>query len=254
MRRIAQNALLGAYRALFARGLLRSAWGRRLFFALYEFYKNSFEAGPIGALRAYVPEGGVVIDVGANVGFFAERFARWVGPAGRVVAIEPEAANFAELARRLGAKGLGRRVEARRAVADVKSGRAHLVLNPDHPGDHRLGEEGEPVTAVRLDELVPAGRAVALIKVDVQGAELRVLAGASAILARDRPALFVEVDPAGLVRYGGSVDGLLGWLAGQGYTPHTLTRAGPRPCARGELDGILARRGYTDLLFLADPL
>ena len=254
MRRAAQNAMLGAYRVLFARGLLRSAWGRRLFFALYEFYKNLFEAGPIGALRAFVPEGGVVIDAGANVGFFAERFARWVGPAGRVVAIEPEAANFAELARRLGAKGLGQRVDARQAVADAKSGRAHLVLNPDHPGDHRLGEAGEPVTAVRLDELVPAGRAVALIKVDVQGAEMRVLAGASAILTRDRPALFVEVDPAGLVRYGSSVDGLLGWLAGQGYAPHTLTRTGPRPCTRGELDGILARRGYTDLLFLADPL
>lgn len=254
MRRAAQNAMLGAYRLVFARGLLRRAWGRRLFFALYEFYKNLFEAGPIGALRAYVPEGGFVIDVGANVGFFTERFARWVGPAGRVVAIEPEAANFAELVRRLGASGLAERLDARQAVADAQSGQARLVINPDHPGDHRIGDAGEPVAAVALDELVPAGRQVALIKIDVQGAELRVLAGASATLARDSPALFVEVDPGGLARYGSGVEALLGTLARHGYAPHLLTRAGARPCARGELDAVLARRGYTDLLFLTGPI
>jgi FkbM family methyltransferase len=251
MRRAAQNALLGAYRLVFAKGLLRSAWGRRLFFALYEFYKNLFEAGPIGALRAHVPEGGFVIDVGANVGFFTERFARWVGPGGRVLALEPEAANHAELLRRLAAKGLAARVDARRAVADAQSGTARLVINPDHPGDHRIGEDGEPVPAVALDDAVPAGAKVALIKIDVQGAELRVLAGASAILARDRPALFVEIDPAGLARFGAGVDALLESLAARGYAPHVLARAGPRPCPRAEVDAILSRRGYTDLVFLA---
>lgn len=254
MRRLAQNAMLGAYRLVFAKGLLHVGWGRRLFFALYDIYKNLFEAGPIGGLHAYVPEGGFVIDVGANVGFFTERFARWVGPAGRVVAIEPEAANFAELARRLEARGLADRVDARQAVADAQSGQAHLLINADHPGDHRLGDSGEPVTALSLDEIASPGRKVAMIKIDVQGAEMRVLAGAAAILARDRPALFIEVDPAGLSRYGSSVDALLGMLAAHGYAPHVLSRAGPRSCARGELDAVLARHGYTDVLFYTGPI
>ncbi|HEY7610220.1 MAG TPA: FkbM family methyltransferase [Alphaproteobacteria bacterium] len=252
MRRAAQNAMLGAYRLVFARGLLSVGWGRRLFFALYDIYKRMFEAGPIDALRAYVPAGGIVIDVGANVGFFTERFARWVGPHGRVIALEPERANFAELSRRLSGKGLAARVDAQRAVADSASGTAHLVINPDHPGDHHLGDAGERVTATTLDAIAPAGGRTSLIKIDVQGAEIRVLAGARNVLARDKPALFVEIDPGGLAHYGGSVDALLGALAAAGYSPHILRRAGARACSRGELDALLARRGYTDLLFLAD--
>jgi FkbM family methyltransferase len=251
MRRAAQSVMLGAYRLIFARGLLRLGSGRRLYIALYEFYKSAFEAGRIGGLRAFVPEGGVVIDVGANVGFFAVRFARWVGPSGRVIAMEPEEGNHAELVRRLAAKRLAARVDVRRAVADSKSGTARLLINPDHPGDHRLGETGEPVAAAALDDIVPPDCKISLIKIDVQGAELRVLAGASALLARDRPALFIEVDPAGLARYGGSVDSLLGLLAARGYEPHLQTRGAPRVCARAELDRLLVQRGYTDLLFLA---
>jgi FkbM family methyltransferase len=252
--RTAQNALLHAYRLVFARGLLRLAWGRRLFFAAYELYKRLFEARNIAALRAYVPEGGIVIDVGANVGFFTERFAQWVGAAGRVIAIEPERTNFAELMRRLEARQLAERVEARRAVADARSGTARLVINPDHPGDHRIGETGEPVAALVLDELAPAGRPVALIKIDVQGAEMRVLAGAGALLARDKPALFVEIDPGGLARFGGSVEARLDARARLGYAPHFLAREGARACTRADLDAVLAQRGYTDLLFLGGPV
>jgi FkbM family methyltransferase len=251
MRRAAHRGMLGAYRLIFARGLLRLGWGRRLYFMLYDLYKSWFEAGRIGGLRAFVPRGSLAIDVGAGVGFFAVRFAHWVGPLGRVVALEPHETHHTELVRRLAANGLAARVDVRRVAADCKSGSARLLISPDHPGDHRLGETGEPVSAAALDDIVLTGSKVSLVKIDVQGAELRVLAGASALLARDRPALFIEVDPAALERYAASVDSLLGWLAARGYEPHLLTGAGPRRCARGEIDRVLARRGYADLLFLA---
>lgn len=249
MRRALQNAMLGAYRMVFARGLMRRAWGRRLFYAAYELYKNVFEAGPIDALRAEVPPGALVLDVGANVGFFTERFARWTGDRGRVIALEPEPVNFAELTRRLEAKGLAGRVDARRAVADAQSGTARLVINADHPGDHRMGAGGVPVSAIALDDLPTGGRRVSLIKIDVQGAEKRVLEGALAIIVRDRPALFVELEPIGLGLFGTGVDDLLGFLAGLGYAPHRLTRAGAVPCRRTEIDAAIVRHGYTDLLF-----
>ena len=250
MYRVAQRVMLGAYRLVFARGLLRFAWGRRLFFALYATYKRLFEARLVGGLRAFVGEGSCVIDVGANVGFFTTRFARWVGPRGCVVAIEPEASTHAELVRGLAARALAGRVRTHRAAADSRGGSALLLVNPDHPGDHRLGEEGEPVPTVTLDDLVPAAAKVSFIKIDVQGAEMRVLSGAAAVLARDRPALFVEIDPGGLARYGAGIDPLLSWLASRGYAPHRLDRGRPRPLPRAELDRVLARRGYTDVLFL----
>lgn len=251
MARAVQHALHRAYRFLIARGLMRHPWGRRAFFRTYDVYKALLEAGPVDRLRAQIPAGAFVIDVGANVGFFTLRFLEWVGPAGRVLAIEPEPENFAEMTRRIRRCGYSDRADARCAVADAASGEARLLINPEHPGDHRLGEYGMPVAAVALDDVVGPGMRVALIKIDVQGAEMRVLAGARGILVRDHPALFVEIDPPGLARFGSSVDDVLQTLGGAGYRPYLLGRRGPRHCDRAEIDAALRRSGYIDLLFLA---
>src|SRR5260370_40368150 len=78
-------------------GLQRFPGFNRVFLALYPIYKKYFEAGPIDRLREFVPAGTLVIDVGANVGFFSLRFARWVGDGGKVIAIEPEDKNYIAL-------------------------------------------------------------------------------------------------------------------------------------------------------------
>src|SRR5665213_2879020 len=69
----------------------------RAFLAFYALYKEYFEAGPIDRLREFVPAGCLVIDVGANVGFFSIRFAKWVGDGGKVISIEPEDRNYSHL-------------------------------------------------------------------------------------------------------------------------------------------------------------
>lgn len=253
MRRLLQSWLLSVYRLVFARGLLRFNWGRRMFFALYDLYKTWLEAGEIDGLRRWVPSGGVVIDVGANIGFFCLRFADWVGAEGQVVAIEPEERNHAELLRRLARRGFADRVVAYRAVADRSAGEVKLEVNPDHPGDHKIGNAGIAIPAVTVDDLrSAAGRPVALIKIDVQGAEMRVLEGATAVLTSDHPALFVEVDANALSRFGTSTGELLSFLAGFGYSPHQLTHRGPESMAIPLLEELIRRDGYTDLLFLAD--
>ncbi len=253
MRRLLQEALLALYRAVFARGLLNFGWGRRLFFHLYDIYKEWLEAGEIDLLRAWIPSGGTVVDVGSNVGFFALRFAKWVGTHGRVVAIEPEQRNFEELTRRLALRGYAARVTTHHAVADRVSGEVLLDVNPDHPGDHKIGAQGIPVPARKLDELVSdLPRPICLIKIDVQGAEQRVLDGAAEILRKDKPALFIEIDPRGLERFGTTADRLFNHLAEFGYRPHRLTMAGAVALTAEALVRALSRTGYTDVLFLYD--
>jgi FkbM family methyltransferase len=252
VRRLLQSWLLSLYRLVFARGLLRFGWGRRMFFALYDFYKTWLEAGEIDGLRRWVPSGGVVIDVGANVGFFTLRFADWVGAKGWVVAIEPEARNHAELLRRLARRDFAERVVLHRAVADRVAGEVMLEVNPDHPGDHKIGSAGVAIPALTVDDLRAAtGRPVALIKIDVQGAEMRVLEGATTVLACDRPALFVEVDAGALSRFGTSTAELFSFLEGFGYLPHRLTHQGPEPMAIRLIEELIERDAYTDILFLA---
>jgi FkbM family methyltransferase len=253
MRRILQDALLWVYRVVFANGILRYQWGRRLFFAIYDVYKKMFEAGEIDRLRIYVPEDSLVVDVGANVGFFTMRFANWVGRQGCVIAIEPEARNFAELQRRVVANAYSDVVEAHNAVADRVAGEVWLAVNPDHPGDHKIGNEGVAVRALTVDGLCSAhGRPLAFMKIDVQGAEMRVLAGAQAVLEKDQPVLFVEVDSAALSRFGTSTDELLSFLSRFGYVPHAIDRTGAKVLPRQQLDALIARNGYTDILFIAE--
>lgn len=243
-----QRALLWLYRCLRQTPLLRSRWGRRAFEEAYLAYKF-VEAGPIAQLKPYVAADSWVIDVGANIGMFTGRFVEWTGLGGRVIAIEPEAANFASLTRRLSAPVDQKRLIAVEAVAAEESGQLRLEINPDHPGDHRIGPGGVPIQAVTLDELLAqhGDPPVSLIKIDVQGAELRVLRGATAVLRRCHPALFIEVDDLAMQKQAASATELLDFLGTFGYRPYRLSRFGPpEPVAAHGL-GV---SGYEDVLFL----
>ena len=199
-------------------GLLSTSLGRSAFLLAYHRYKAWAEAAHVEALRPLVPKGSTVVDVGANVGFYTRHFTNWVGPRGKVIAIEPEAANFASLKRMVLRKG-STNVEAVRAVAAEVSGTLKLEINPFHPADHRISASGVDVPALTLDDLLlDGGRPpVSLIKIDVQGAEERVLMGATAVLRKLRPMLFVEVDDAALTSMGSSAVRLLGLLGAHRY-------------------------------------
>lgn len=245
------EALLRLYRRLALSGMLDRPRLRRAFESAYLAYKLLIEAGPVARLQPFVPPGCVVVDVGANIGFFSTRFARWVGANGRVYAVEPEARNFSSLRARIERTGLDGVVRCVHAAASDHPGTVELVLNPIHPGDHHLGAGGEPVTAVTVDALTADDpRPVGLIKIDVQGAEPLVLAGAERVLAEHRPAIFVEVDEPSLQRFGSSASELIGSLAERGYRGHVLTRAGLGEAEAPEALVTRAASAYIDVLFL----
>jgi FkbM family methyltransferase len=248
--RLGTSVLLFAYR-LFRRPL-QTGPGRRLFLFAYGLYKRG-EARDLPALQPLVARGSTVIDVGANVGYFTRRFAAWVLPGGRVLALEPEARNAADL-RRLAARHHWTHVECLQAAAADRSGTGRLALNPFHPADHRLsGTTGDPVRLVTVDELIAARGwpAVSLIKIDVQGAELAVIDGAVETIRRSRPALYVEVDDEALLAQGASARALAARLEALGYVPHAID--GTRVVAV-TADAIVERSAsgrYTDILWLS---
>jgi FkbM family methyltransferase len=251
MRVRAVGGLLWLYERMAKGGLFDRPLPRRAFESAYLAYKRLIEAGPVDRLRPTVSPGSTVIDVGANIGFFALRFGRWVGPDGRVIAIEPESRNMATLRRRVQAARLQRVVLCVQAAASDRSGQVRLALNPAHPGDHRIADEGEPVRAVTIDELTAGNtRKVALVKIDVQGAEMMVLTGARRLIETHRPAIFVEIANGPLERFGSSGDELVETIAALNYTGHTLTRRGIGPA---EAPGALIAKSaneYIDVLFL----
>lgn len=253
MRQRLADAMVGLYASAAKAGVVGRPRAKRGFESLYLAYKSLAEAGPIAGLRQLVPTGSTVIDVGANIGFFTVRFGRWVGPDGHVIAIEPEASNFNSLRDRVERAGLSEVVQCVHAAAADRPGELRLAITPEHPADHHLATAGVPVPAVTLDDLTAeVPEQVALIKIDVQGAETLVLGGARRLLESHRPVIFVEVHEPSLARSGSSAAELLDLIIAHGYVPHRLGRQGPGHVDRR--DDLLARvgSGYIDALLLPE--
>ncbi len=251
MNKLLQDGLLGLYRLVKATGGLDTPVGRRIFEASYQLYKQRLEAGPTSMLRQWVKPKTFVIDVGANVGFFTRQFATWVSDGGKVIAIEPEAVNFSRLQKAIAKAGLMNIVEMVHAAVDEVSGEGFLEVNPVHPGDHKLGSGGVSVALVTIDDLLSARGwpEVSLIKIDVQGAEARVLAGARQTLERFRPALFLEVDDQQLMHFGSSASELLATAQRRRFY-RSIRRPGKGLSPPLSPDRAAEAKGYQDMLLL----
>lgn len=255
MKRVFQNSVLFGYRVVQSTGVLSTAWGRRLSEGVYALYKSIFEPS-IDHLHSLVRPGSSVVDVGANVGFFTLKFSKWVSDGGRVIAIEPEPMNLDALKRAISRNGVAN-VDVIQAAAAEKEGELRLSLNPLNPADHRLAEQGIPVSAITIDGLLQerGWPPVSLIKIDVQGAEPRTLAGAQEAIARFHPAIFIEIDDEALGAAGSSADSLVDSLRLCGYEMYGLEKdAINNPLSND--DARLRRKnlGYADFIFMYSNL
>lgn len=252
IKKFLQDAALLAYELVRQTGVLETKAGRHAFTAAYGVYKRLFDPG-MGNLRAHVAPGSWVLDIGANIGVYTRQFAGWVSDGGKVVAIEPEPGNCALLREGLEKAGVVDRVRVVQAVAAETAGELRLRLNPANPADHRIAQDGIPVRAEVLDELLASEGfpRVSLIKIDVQGAETKVLRGCRRILSEWRPAIFMEVDDAALAEQGSSPEELERLLADAGYA--MFRHDGSGPVSRNEAREARRGLGYADFLFLHRP-
>ena len=155
------------------------------------------------AVLGFLSPGAVVIDIGANLGEWTVPLARAVGPAGRVLAIEPVPRTAAALEATLAANAL-RHAEVLRCAVSDHDGSAELAMpivtsaridtGTARVGPACAGHEALRVPLRRLDSLAAELRLdrLDLIKIDVEGHEHQVLDGTAGILARWRPVLVVE--------------------------------------------------------------
>jgi FkbM family methyltransferase len=160
-----------------------------------------------GALvRDSLRPGGTFVDVGANFGYFTLLAAAAVGPAGRVLALEPDPRMAAELEGNVERNRLPQ-VEVLAIAAAERDGTATLAGFAEEGGNWGVSSlmassaEGMPTFTVRcapLDDLLDAAGVdgVELVKVDVEGAEDRVLSGMRQGIRRRRYArVMVELHP-----------------------------------------------------------
>jgi FkbM family methyltransferase len=162
--------------------------------------------------------GGLILDVGANIGLYTAACARAAAPAGRVIALEPGPATFEKLADTCRQLHLTN-VSALKLAASNAEGVARLSASrPDREVHQRLieddGDSSVPVATRRLDDVCGDDvRAVTLLKIDVEGQEVPALEGAERILGNGRAHLIVEFYPAGLLASQSSPGALWSLLA-----------------------------------------
>ncbi|WP_425098558.1 FkbM family methyltransferase [Tropicibacter sp. S64] len=169
-----------------------------------------YERADLDRVAAHVGRGAHVIDVGANVGNHALYFATLMG-AVKVTCIEPNPKAIAALRANVEANGLAEVIDLSAlgiGLSDRSEGGYAVFERGRNLGAAQLGKGGD-IEVHRGDDLF-ADMPVDLIKIDVEGMEMLVLSGFEQVIAKERPALFVEVDTANDAEF-------RHWLAQQNY-------------------------------------
>jgi FkbM family methyltransferase len=178
-----------------------------------------YEREALDMLRAFVPRGGVVVDVGANIGNHSAFFAGETGA--QVVAFECNPRMAARLRETVELCGLGERIcldHLGMAVSDA-AGEARFNFVRNDFSNILGSERDQVVPAMTLDSLsVPR---CDLLKIDVDGGELQVLAGAGRFVELHRPAVSIEA----LLR---NITPVINWFSARRYDVYNEdTRADP---------------------------
>lgn len=163
----------------------------------------------------HVSSGMTVFDVGANFGYYTVLFGAGVGPTGRVIAVEPVPATVAFLTDTVQLNGFSGFTRVVQAAATASSSDVVHLLVPHHEpknativADARAGAIVVPTCTI--DSLAADLDRVDLIKIDVEGGEIDVIAGMRQTIKRHRPSILLEYNAARYADPRGFLEELLG--------------------------------------------
>ena len=190
--------------------------------------------------------GGRAVDVGANIGYNTIYMARLVGASGRVAAIEPAEDNLRLLRENVAANRLDN-VTVHGAAAGRANELRDLYLRGDVSAVNSLFPDSmyadvtgiERVRVAPLDELVDFD--ADLVKIDVEGAELDVLAGMPRLLRKPGVLLLVEWHPRLQEAAGYPPDALPRALIEHGFRLETASHVRSAPLSPHDIDRSAAR-------------
>lgn len=188
---------------------------------------RGYEAGTVRLLVQLLKPGSCFVDVGANIGYFTLLAGGLLEPDGRIYAFEPFPQAYHWLEHNLQQNQLSCVSIQNTAVSDSDGGKTLFLpsdgawTNASLIAEFTEHSDSLAIKAIRLETFlaVQSNPHVDLIKIDVEGAELQVLAGMGEFLARDQPDLIIEVLP----RF---ADGLNVFFADRCYRKFLITENG----------------------------
>lgn len=236
----------------------------------YIYYFGIWEPNLSHWIRGRLKGGDVFIDIGANVGYYSLLASRLVGDSGRVVAIEALPAIFEKLGSNLKTNRITNAQAVNMAVWDREELVTLFSRSEDLPAtttamngwaDQWNLRKQCQVAGAPLSEILTReqSRSARLIKVDVEGAEWRVISGLKPLLevANKDLEIMIEVAPKMLRDQGKSCGDVLDFFKAWGFHPYSIENdylaaayySQPAPSRPRRIALIPAEAEQTDVIF-----
>ena len=194
-----------------------------LYKTMYRAFKNKQDAEEISLLKKLIKPGDKIIDIGANIGFYATILSEFTEANGKVYCFEPDSTNFNYLKKATANKNnisiFNMAVSDSDSVLKVYKSK---LLNVDHrtyPVNNY--DSIEEVKATSIDKLISDKTILPpnIIKIDIQGYELVAFKGMKKLLSESKDLKIVaEFWPHGFMRAGSSAIELFDFFDGLGYS------------------------------------
>lgn len=209
------------------------------------------------------------LDVGANEGLYSLFASARVGPSGSVWAFEPSQREIARIDCNLELNRLNNVHRLPIALSSSDGDGTLLVAGYEHEGHNTLGafiydtvlQHEETVPLRRLDRVVEESKVsrVDFIKIDVEGAELKVLTGARKTLQQFRPFVLFEANNRSLQQQGADVRELIHFLTSESFQIYLFDSNTGCPavaregCFSENMLAVPEERALPESVFLAAP-
>ena len=140
-------------------------------------------------VKQEIKPGDVVLDVGANIGYYTLLFAKLVGPQGHVFAFEPEPKNFELLTKNVNVNGYTNVTLIQKAVSNNTEIKNFYLTNKNTIS-HRLSKpDGEcdsiKIETISLDNFLDNNNTINFVKIDIHGSEGNAIKGMLSILKKN---------------------------------------------------------------------
>jgi len=192
------------------------------------YWTGEYEPWDLLQLSRWVHPGAVVVDIGANFGYYSIRLASAMQRNGHIFAFEPCKRTFSRLSTNIALNHLESVITTIPCGLSESRGVAYLDEIDGNSGAATLSAhaKGEAIELDTLDHFCQANgvHGVDVIKLDVEGSEVRAIEGGRATLSRHQPIVMVEFNSSALEAAGTSVGQLEDLLRGLGYGLFTTKR------------------------------
>ncbi|MDW8029608.1 MAG: FkbM family methyltransferase [Armatimonadota bacterium] len=199
-------------------------------------WNRGYSDGSEKVFASILQEGMFVFDIGANVGFYTLLAASRIGCKGRVYAFEPIPSIFERLKENIALNDMHNIIPIPVAISDrtgiARMAVAGMASSLFYRAIHASGFID--VTTETLDKFVECEgiKRLDVIKIDVEGAELKVIYGSDQTIRRFKPIMMIEINPPALKSAGATPEEVFSVIISYGYDAYVVRNGKPVPTTK----------------------